>query len=139
MRKVPFFLGVFSRDNLPIPTSYPFSLITNTDLQTESGTHWIAFYVDQHGRGMYFDSYANKPYYPEFVNYLNHNCSSGYDWNRVPLQCTTCSTCGEYCCCYIILRTSDFTHEQYLQFFGDNTVSNDIIVKELFKVVQYQI
>ena len=136
MKNIPCFLGVFSRDNLPQPTSYPFCLITNTDLQTESGTHWLAIFVDRDGRGMYFDSYAMKPYYQEFEDYLNTYCKNGYDWNKARLQCTTCTTCGEYCCCYLILRTAGFSHNQFLGFFGDNQVSNDTIVKELFNVVK---
>ena len=57
LKNTPNFLGVFSRDNLPQPISLPFSLIANIDKQVESGTHWIAMFVDKKGRGEYFDSY----------------------------------------------------------------------------------
>ena len=132
MVNVPNFLGVFSRDNLPEPQYYPYSLIANTDKQDESGTHWIAIYVDINGNGIYFDSYGEKPYNAEFKNYLDKFCIH-HTWSDAELQCLTCVTCGEYCCCYVILRTAGLPHDSFLELFSDNGISNDLIVKNLFK------
>lgn len=135
MRNVPNFLGVFSRDNLPKPEYYPFSLISNTDLQTEEGTHWLAIYVDESGNGYYFDSYAIRPFYKEFYLFLKTFCPKNFRWNRKELQCTTCVTCGEYCCCYVILRAAGYSHREFLDIFSDNSVTNDIIVQRLFEAL----
>lgn len=136
MKNVPHFLGVFARDNLPRPEYYPFSLISNTDLETENGTHWLAIFVDESGNGFYFDSYALQPFYKEFQSFLKTFSPNGYKWNRKELQCTTCVTCGEYCCCYIILRTAGYSHRNFLDIFSDNSEANDKIVKNLFKILQ---
>ena len=136
MKNVPNFYGVYSRDNLPQPERYPFSLITNTDLKTETGTHWIAVYVDDKGKGVYFDSYAQAPQHEEFIDFLNINCPGGYTWNKKPLQCLTCVTCGEYCCVYIALRTAGINHKQFVDTFIQDPSKNDIIIKELFRILQ---
>lgn len=137
MANVPNFLGVFSRNTLPKPRlSKSFSLIANTDKETEFGTHWVAFFVDERGRGNYFDSYGLKPYYDEFTDYLNEHCVDGYSWNKKKLQCNLCVTCGQYCCCYIILRQAGYTNAQFLEFFSDNEVANDLIVKKLFESIK---
>ena len=39
------FLGFFPRDKLPRITTYPSSLIVNTDKHGEKGEHWLAIYV----------------------------------------------------------------------------------------------
>lgn len=136
MKNVPNFLGVYSRDNLPIPEEYPFSLICNTDLQFEDGTHWIAIYVDSDGKGTYFDSYAMPPIHEEFKEFLNTFCQNGQSWNKTKLQCNTCITCGEYCCIYIILRNSGFSHKQVLGFFDRDPEINDKIVREIFDILR---
>ena len=134
LKNVPNFLGVFSRDTLPQPKSLPFSLIANTDKRVESGTHWIAIFVDKSGRGEYFDSYGRKPFNKEFVQFLK-KFSSNYTFNRTQLQCITCVTCGEYSCAYIILRTAGYSKEKFIKLFTDDTISNDIIIKEIFKTL----
>jgi hypothetical protein len=48
-----FFQDAFSADNtLP---STPCLLVCNTDPSTKPDRHWIAIYVDEEGRGEYFD------------------------------------------------------------------------------------
>lgn len=136
LRNLPNFLGVFARDTLPAKVNiFPHSLIANTDEHDEAGTHWIGIYVDEVGRGDYFDSYALGPLFHEFIAYLERNCKAGFSWNRIPLQCTTCVTCGEYCCAYLILRTAGKTHDDFMKLFTNNRNTNDYIIKSIFKVL----
>ena len=138
MKNVPNFLGVYSRDTLPtkMKSQYPISLISNTDLQLDEGTHWVAFYIDDNGKGHYFDSYGRPPIHDEFENFLANHCPGGYSWNRKKLQCDTCVTCGQYCCCYIILRSAGLAHKQFQDLFTHDPQKNDQIVDELFKVLK---
>ena len=54
-RRLRDFDGVFSVDNLP---ESPHLLVCNTDPSDRPGRHWIAIYVDNEGRGDFFDSFG---------------------------------------------------------------------------------
>ena len=40
------FIGVFARDELPRPKSYPCCFIINTAKRSHPGKHWLAVYID---------------------------------------------------------------------------------------------
>ena len=41
-----YFIGVYSRDQLPIIKDYPSCFILNTDTSDKPGEHWLAIYYD---------------------------------------------------------------------------------------------
>ena len=126
----PNFLGVFARDTLPQSVNYPCALISNTDLSYESGTHWIAIYIDEDGIGEYFDSYGLSPIYQEFRHFLRRNCTNGsYFENCVTLQCLTCVTCGEYCIAYLMTRLNGGTYADFIYLFTSNVYDNDYLIR----------
>ena len=72
MKSSPYFLGVYSRDQLPplmitgggattTTTSLPVTLIINTDTSNHDGIHWVAIYISTCREGEYFDSFAQYP------------------------------------------------------------------------------
>lgn len=138
LKNIRNFIGVFSRDTLPgTPVNlYPHSLVANTDTKDKSGTHWICFFFDENGHGTYFDSYALGPFCREFESYLRINSKTGYSWNKVPLQCDTCVSCGQYCCAYIILRTAGISHMNFMRLFSNDTYANDHIIKSIFQTLK---
>ena len=136
LQRVPGFLGVFSRDDMKSPRCYPFSLVVNTDKSDQQGTHWIAIYVDSKGRGIYYDPFGRKPHHSEFEEYLIKYCKNGYTYNKSSLQCITCVTCGEYSTAYVIFRTVGYSHRRFIQIFSSDTISNDILIKNLFNKIK---
>ena len=58
---VPHFLGTYARNGMPTWVVLPFSLLCNTDPNTDTSEHWIAVHVDEEGNGEYFDSYGLPP------------------------------------------------------------------------------
>ena len=46
---IPYFIGCFAQDQLSSITfdSFPLSLIVNFDTTANSGSHWIALYIDK--------------------------------------------------------------------------------------------
>nr|XP_012217169.1 PREDICTED: uncharacterized protein LOC105669004 [Linepithema humile] len=50
-------------DRLPrVWTRSAANTVANTDEYDRPGKHWIAFYIDEHGSGTYFDSYGIPPH-----------------------------------------------------------------------------
>ena len=136
LKNLKYFLGVFARDTLPAPSQkFPLSLVANTDTHDQPGTHWVCIYIDENGEGEYFDSYGLRPLQAEFINYLYENCENGFSWNKITLQCTTCVTCGEYCCAYLLLRTIGYSYHDFIKLFTNNKITNDIIIKNIFSAL----
>lgn len=131
LKNIENFLGVFACDNLPRPHEIPYSLIANTDKEEDPGEHWIAIYVNSDGQADYFDSYGLPPLKKEFLEFLDEY-TKGFSYNKITLQCTSCVTCGEYASAYIYLRSSGYSHDEYMRYFTKNTTSNDLIIKNLF-------
>jgi hypothetical protein len=115
--------GVFSSDNLP---NYRATFIANTDPSTRPGAHWIACFVDERGRGEYFDTYGRKPSRP-FASWLN-KYTNGYICNTKILQSDTSAVCGFYCLFYLLLRCRGITLENVVKRFTRNKHSNDLYV-----------
>ncbi|CAB4016293.1 Hypothetical predicted protein [Paramuricea clavata] len=74
--------------NLPheirkIPRGY----ILNTDSSDKPGSHWVAVYLTEDGKGEFGDSYGKAPgfYTENFSKFLNKHCST-FAWNRRILQ-----------------------------------------------------
>lgn len=91
--KIPFFRGVYMRDNLPMngPKKNE-SIIINLDDKNSAGTHWVAM----RKRGdivHYFDSYGDLTPPNDLVKYLHSKKSTVtifYNYNReqwLPVEC----------------------------------------------------
>ena len=131
------FIGVFPRDCLPEKVKqYPAALIANTDPKTERGEHWIAIYIDQDGRGRYFDSYGLPPLHADFTNFLQRNCSS-WKYNRDHIQGATSISCGKFYILYLCLKSMNWHHNKIISLFNKNDLEqNDELVKEYVSLLK---
>lgn len=92
IKNIPYFRGVYMKDELP---KYPNNLesgIINLANSTSKGTHWIAYFK----RGLssyYFDSFGNLKPPLEVVRYLGKNIN--YNYNRYQKFGTV--NCGHLC------------------------------------------
>jgi hypothetical protein len=116
------FQGVFSADTLP---DVPSLLVCNTDKSTKPGLHWIAIYVDNDGRGEYFDSFGRAPN-EHFKHYMDKHCSK-WTFNKRQLQSIVSSFCGYYCCMYCMLRSRRVDMTRVVGMFTNDTGFNDTI------------
>jgi len=66
--KIPFFRGVFSRNDLPNTPRQKECGILNLDDLMGNGTHWVAWYKNKNKK-YYFDSFGLYPPL-EIMNYL---------------------------------------------------------------------
>ena len=117
------FDGVFSIDNLP---EDPRLLVCNTDPSDRPGRHWIAIYVDENGRGDFFDSFGRRPN-AYFERYMNRHCLT-WNFNDVQLQSIVSKFCGHYCIYFCILRSRGFDMRRIVHSFSSDTGLNDVLV-----------
>ena len=117
------FDGVFSIDRLP---DHPHLLVCNTDPSDKPGRHWIAIYVDDEGRGDFFDSFGRRP--SDYLErYMNRNCLS-WNFNDRQLQSIVSKFCGHYCIYFCILRSSGVDMRKIVRSFNSDTGLNDVLV-----------
>lgn len=123
-------VGVFAADQMPkIIRKRPTGFICNTETRNEKGAHWIAFYVNEQRRGIFFDSFAHSPdyYSRHFLKFFECNTTS-LEINRKRLQGANSSVCGQYCIFALSLLCREYNLEDIQDFFSDNYQANDIYV-----------
>jgi hypothetical protein len=110
LRNVPYFRGVYSRNNLPNKPRVNESIIVNYNRSDQSGSHWVCILNNSKNDNIeFYDSFAVSPG-KELVDYMKkggkpiaYNSSQHQDMNAV--------TCGYWCILYILLRFRG--HKQY--------------------------
>lgn len=125
--------GVFAADELPrVIKSYPATLICNSDVISEPGSHWLAMYLPgKNIPGEFFDSYGRCPgyYSPYFVDFLKKNCSRGWIYNTKTVQAPFSLTCGAHCLFYVKLRCNGVKMADIVNsYYTPNVYENDIRV-----------
>lgn len=97
---IPYFRGVFMRDNLPSngPTINE-SMIINLDDSHAPGTHWVAV-RKRKNQVYYYDSYGDLIPPSEVVKYLKGN-TIFYNYNRDQKSAVEC---GHLCIEFLMTR-----------------------------------
>ena len=113
-----YFLGVFPRDMIPNHNKTG-SLIANTDLSTEKGTHWVVMYKDENICD-FFDSYGREPFKNKFID---TKCL----FNSVKLQSNYSQVCGQYCLYFLYFRSRNCSMDEIVASLKTN---GDSIVEE---------
>lgn len=123
--------NVFAANCIPIHISTPVYMISNLDPNTKPGSHWVAIFIDINGFGEYFDTFGRKPDGYQ-LSFLRRNT---YKWtyNNKIIQNIFSALCGEYCLLYLYFRLRGITLEEFVNFFGDNTYNNDILLNKMLQ------
>jgi len=103
--------------------------ICNTETRYENGAHWVAFFVNEERRGVFFDSFAHSPdyYSRHFFKFFERN-TIYFEINRERLQSHDSSVCGQYCIFVLSLLCREYNLTDINEFFTDNYQANDIFV-----------
>ena len=133
---VPGFLGAFAYDDLPARRDDNFSLVINTEAETEPGDHWVAL-VKKDKLIYFLDSYGRNVKDPTFPSgfkeaVLQYLGNSKWKFNPLLLQQFTSNVCGDYCV-YFIQELDKSTLTKALSIFSDNLSKNDRLVVEYVK------
>lgn len=89
---IPFFRGVYMRNELPTTPKDIECAIVNLDSSENDGTHWVA-YVKLYNYCEYFDSFGDLKPPRELIEYLTSNIT--YNYTRY--QNYNTSNCGHLC------------------------------------------
>ena len=129
LRNVNSFLDVYASDLLPRSITKTCTVILNADPHTKGGSLWLAVrFRPKSSYAYYFDSYVILPFVPDFVDFIQRNCTT-WDHNRRKLQSLTSDVCGKYCCLFSIYMDLGYTTQQCVAFFG---TPPDRHVEEMF-------
>lgn len=92
--KIPYFRGVFMRDNLPKRIRQFECGIVNLDSIRNEGSHWTA-YIKKGKTVVYFDSYGNLKPTLELMKYFNSNGKVSTFYTYDTKQKSNSSNCGQ--------------------------------------------
>lgn len=90
---IPHFIGVFTKDRLSERPKRIESVIVNLDLESGTGTHWVA-YKKIGNQVDYYDIFGNLQPPLEAQKYF-HGCDVNFNYNRDQKYNTT--NCGHLC------------------------------------------
>lgn len=126
-------VGVFAADNLPRAFVRPGILIANTDPRSKPGRHWVAMYIDDKGRGEFFDSFGMAPQVNKHRDFLDRN-SFIWTYNTYELQGYTSTVCGEYCVLYLLHKARGLSLQDFLWHYRncESAYDNDLMTKQYF-------
>lgn len=128
--------GVYPADRIPSRWSRPTAIVANTDDHTKPGTHWVAVYVDNNGRGIFFDSYGLPPLVNKHHNRIRRNTAT-YDWNTRTLQSIKSRVCGEYCVMFLDYMSRGYSLDMFLRLFSADKLKNDNIVRRYYNNLKH--
>lgn len=119
LRFIPFFKGVFARDELVrlrIKKNDQMAIVVNLENHDQGGSHWVAVYNDKNLPYVeYYDSYGLEP--PIEIEKLASRLKKPIRYNPYQQQKITSNRCGYYCIHYIIKRYSGMLPDSVLSKF----------------------
>lgn len=131
-----YFIGVFPRDEAPIIFhKLPCSFILNTDKRNESGSHWLAFFIDYSRKVEFFDPYGYHPNYYNLSSYLN-KISSDWISNDFMIQSPFSSYCGQICLFYLYFKSRAYSLNYIINNFSDDLIKNEKIIINFLKFIK---
>ena len=132
-----YFKGVYALDKLPKIVKQPSLVICNTDKSSENGVHWVAIFIPpKNAKKMsseFFDTFGRQPTKPNFINYLTSNKIRSIIYNPIQVQANTSSSCGKFCCLYLLHKSQNKSMKSFIELFSENLPQNEILVREMFK------
>jgi hypothetical protein len=137
LQNVNHFLGCFPVDELPpFPTTFPKSMIINTQASTQAGEHWVALVLTE-TKCYYFDSFAVPIIHPNIHMYLQpYNTNICY--LDIRIQDNTSNYCGAYCVCFVLHVKDDLAYDKFIgHYYSDNLLQNDEILKQDFSKINF--
>jgi len=128
LENTKYFNGVFPRDKIP-KLKPPFSIIINTDAQSEAGEHWVSIFVTT-SHVEYFDPIGFPPFHKDNYQFID-SYNTTFFFSSFTIQNVDASMCGRYCIEYVKAKSRSIELNSFLLFlnkFSRNLIKNDQIV-----------
>ena len=126
----PRFNGVYSRDNLPKTLKNETACIVNLDNYKNTGTHWIALYVNDN-EVIYFDSFGVEYIHKEVKKFIGH---TSIKTNIFRIQADNSIMCGYFCIGFIDFMLAGKSLIDFTGLFSPyDFTKNDDIISSYFK------
>ena len=108
--------------------------ILNVDHSDGPGTHWVAVYLSEDGKGEFFYSYGERPefYSRSFETFLQDH-SSTFTWNEKALQSPWSRVCGQYYLFYALYRSRNIPMSAIVNMFTDHKDWNDTLIRNFIR------
>ena len=124
------FMGTFPSCMYPRTTRREYCFITNTDDHTQSGIHWIAWYIKNSTVSL-FDSFGRSPsddYFPEqYLDFIRKFRCVKYAKRQI--QKTGSTSCGYFCIHFIYLLSLGLDFEGFLEEYFDLKNSDNVVYR----------
>lgn len=124
LKNIKMFHGTFPRDDLPLVSNRPCSMISNTDGRNGPGEHWVALLLLDGGKGEYFDPFGIPVLHQDLATYMDRACPKGWSWNNVTIQSADDSSCGSWCIQYLRARSAGFSLVDFLLLMSEHLFKN---------------
>ena len=131
------FIGAFPQDFLFNKNfTTPVSLIINLDVSSQTGSHWIALYLDDSNievfdsLGLDPKSWLRKP--TILLNFIHKNSRNRKLRITRKLQSDKSNLCGVFCLFFILARTV-FSFREICNFFTSDLTINQKLLLNFFK------
>ena len=142
LKHVKGFKGVYAFDEIEgVDFDGKFTAaVINQDSHEKAGSHWFSTIYIKETKSPYYttcyfiDSLGRQPdyYQHSLTNMINQNSDVTVHLNK-RLQSLYSSTCGEYCCMFVILMSQKMSYSDILNYFSSDTSHNDEIVDEFMR------
>ena len=126
------FKGVFSFDEWrSLKRCSPAAYVFNTQPSSVKFGHWIAIYIQNNGKAIFFDSFGRSPANLGFLNFLEKHAKTFY-YNNVAVQNPFTAVCGQHVICFL-LKVCFSGKNAWLKLFSSDLLKNDNIVYKMVK------
>lgn len=129
------FKGVYPCDKLPSKFSLPGAFVVNLSQHYESGSHWVAIYINEYGQAYYFDSFGFD-IRNQYINRFLRLHSKNVIFNKRQLQHITSNKCGKFCCVFIVYVLKCAPINRFINMFSLNLFINDIVIESVFSYLK---
>lgn len=133
--KNKIFRGVFACDDLPQQIKLPSAFVINLSSKSESGSHWVALYINEKGAGYYFDSFGFPPKNKHILYFIG-KFTKNIQYNKIQLQHITSNKCGKFCCAFIYTVISHKPIKNFISKFSTNHYINEIIIENVCRYLR---
>ena len=130
-----YFIGCFASDKIPQEIrKYPCSMVVNLEKSSQSGSHWIAFFIINPEKIFIFDSLL----LPEFSTLIKNFISkfSNRYINNVSLQNPLLPTCGQHCITFIYFISSGYTYKKFLSLLLNYSNPDEFVFNFIIKMIK---